>query len=402
MRLLERVREFGEKIVYYPGQKIIQQGQQNNHFYLIESGRVNVFVEGAERVRLVYLDSGDYFGEVSCLTGEVISASYGADGEVILRRTDREGLFRLLKEFPVLNRNIIETLCKKIRQGDCRDSFSEVPALYDEETRALPEQRSRPAVGLALGAGGVRGMAHIGVAKVLKQNKIPIDMIAGTSAGALVGSCLASGMGPFELEVVVKGLRWSKIATPVWPPRQAFLNNEKMGQLLDRFIGNREFKDLTIPLAVVATDANTGEEVVIGQGKVSDAVRASTAIPAIFEPVKLFGRDLVDGATVNAVPASVCRAMGADIVIAVSVGDFKFESGPPKNIVMTILHYTDMMLKKQVELQENRWADVVIRVKRPHLSGYNFREAREFIKEGERVAALMVPRIKGIIKTWSK
>lgn len=255
-------------------------------------------------------------------------------------------------------------------------------------------------IGLALGAGVVRGMAHIGVIRSLQKNGIPVDLVAGTSAGALVGACLAAGLPVEKMEEVARGLRWSKIAAPVLPPGKAFLSNERLGQLVDRILEGRTFAQLNLPFAVVAADASTGEEVVIREGRVSDAIRASSAIPAIFEPVILSGRTLVDGAVVNMVPASICRAMGADMVIAVSVGDFSFQSGPPRNIIMAILRYTDMMLKKQVALSKNQWADIVINVERPDLSGYNFREARHYIREGERAADGVVPRIKALIGAW--
>lgn len=258
----------------------------------------------------------------------------------------------------------------------------------------------RPKIGLALGAGLVRGMAHIGVVRSLRKNNIPVDMVAGTSAGALVGACLAAGMTPGEMEEVARKLRWSKIAVPVMPPGKAFLSNERLGQLVDRVLNGKSFGQLAIPFAVVAADVCTGEEVVIREGRVADAVRASTAIPAIFEPVKLVDRTLVDGAVVNMVPASVCRAMGSDLVIAVSVGNFSFQSGPPRNVIMAILRYTDMMLKEQVALTKNQWADIVINVERPDLSGYSFRETRQFIREGERAADRMIPGIKAMIQEW--
>jgi NTE family protein len=202
------------------------------------------------------------------------------------------------------------------------------------------------------------------------------------------------------MEEIAKSLRWSKIAAPVLPPGRAFLNNEKLGQLVDRVISGKTFSQLNIPFAVVAADTCTGEEVVIREGRVADAVRASTAIPAIFEPVKLGDRVLMDGAVLNMVPASVCRSMGADIVVAVSVSDFHFQPGSPRNMIMAILRYTDMMLKRQVALSQNQWADIVISVERPDLSGYNFREARQFIREGERAANSVIPRIKSLISSW--
>jgi len=468
--LTSRMGEVGEPVKYHPGEKIIMQGHNNFSFFLILSGHVGVYSGGQEKVHLAHLSPGEYFGELSCLTGEAPSSTYAAVDSVELMKTGREGLLKLMSDLPDLNRHIIETLCCMIRQESCNfsaaplspeetgggDGLTDAPSLavrflaemagdygtpgkylspealeklkepglfsnagelreaveraailslgpeIDESMFTAKKQPhpGRPLVGLALGAGVVRGMAHIGVIRSLKRNGIPVDMAAGTSAGALVGACLASGVSVDSMDKFARELSWSRVAAPVIPPGKAFLNNEKLGVLLDRIIGGKDFSQLQIPLAVVAADACTGEEVVIREGRVSDAVRASTAIPAIFEPVKLFNRTLVDGATVNMVPASVCRAMGADIVIAVSVCDFSFESGPPRNIIMAILRYTDLMLKKQVMLAKNQWADIVISVERPDLAGHSFREARHFIREGERVTDRMIPRIKAIMGAW--
>ncbi|MBM7853962.1 putative acylesterase/phospholipase RssA/CRP-like cAMP-binding protein [Desulfohalotomaculum tongense] len=276
--------------------------------------------------------------------------------------------------------------------------IGEEEIIFQARTTATTE---KPKVGLALGSGAVRGMAHIGAAKVLKKHNIPIDMIAGTSAGALMGACLAAGVEPEKLERIVENMSWSRISKPLFP-KSAFLSNSKLGQFLERIIGKKEFCELDIPFVAVATDAHTGEEVVLKRGKVSEAVKASAAIPVLFEPVELFGRKLIDGAVVNMVPASVCRSMGADIVIAVSVTDFSFETGPPKNIYMSVLHYMDMLVKKQVVEVENRWADILVKVDKPGLSAYSFKDTRQLIKEGELAAEKAIPRIKELITAWQK
>ena len=463
--LTSRMGEVGERVKYRPGEKMLMQGHNNFSFFLILTGHVDVYSGGPDKVHLVRLGPGEYFGEISCLTGEGPSSTYIAVDSAEIMKTDREGLLKLMSDLPDLNRHILETLCCMIRQDSCgiqpssvevRGALADAPSLAvkflaelagdygtpgkylspealeklkepglfntAEDLREAVERAAilslgpeieasmftaikqphpeRPLIGLALGAGVVRGMAHIGVIRSLEKNRIPVDMVAGTSAGALVGACLASGVTVDSMDKFARELSWSRVAVPVIPPGKAFLNNEKLGLLLDRIIGGKDFSQLQIPLAVVAADACTGEEVVIREGRVSEAVRASPAIPAIFEPVKLFDRTLVDGATVNMVPASVCRAMGADIVIAVSVSDFSFESGPPRNIIMAILRYTDLMLKKQVMMAKNQWSDIVISVVRPDLAGYSFREARHFIREGERATDRMIPRIKAIMGAW--
>ncbi|MFZ5646616.1 MAG: patatin-like phospholipase family protein [Bacillota bacterium] len=401
--LKSRMGEMADQVKCLPGDRIVIQGRKNPHFYLVKSGRIEVFHEDGGKILLARLSPGEYFGEVSCLTGEVSSATYAVAGSAELLKTDREGLLKLMSELPEFNRHVVETLCSMVKnEGADRGQFHFPVQDGTGESRREKETgpAGRPLVGLALGAGVVRGVAHIGVIRSLKKNGIPVDLIAGTSAGALVGACLAAGVPLDKIEEFARGLRWSRVAAPVIPPGRAFFNNEKLAVLLDKIIGEKTFSELEIPLAVVAADACTGEEVVIREGKVSDAVRASSAIPAIFEPVSLFGRTLIDGGTVNMVPASVCRSMGADIVIAVSVSDFSFQSGPPRNIIMAILRYTDMMLKKQVTQSKNQWADVVVSVERPDLSGYNFREARQFIREGQSAADSVIPMIKSLMAAW--
>lgn len=398
------IEEVGEPVHCRPGEKIILQGRECPLFYFVKSGRVEIYAEGAEKNVLAVLSAGEYFGEVACLSGTVSQATYAAGDCAELVRTDREGLLKLLADLPEFNRQVVDTLCRLIRMGiyDRAGSAGEAPGPEEAVEASGETARSlrRPVIGLAMGAGVVRGMAHIGVIKSLVRNKIPVDLVVGTSAGALVGACLTAGRTVEEMEDFALRLRWSKVAAPVLPPGRAFLNNEKLGSLLESFIGDKSFQDLSIPLAVVAADSCSGEEVVIREGRVSEAIRASTAIPAIFEPVSLLGRTLVDGGTVNMIPASVCRSMGADIVIAVSVSDFHFQHGPPKNIVLAILRTFDMALKKQVAMAKNQWADVVIDVKRPDLSGYSFRESRQFIREGEKMADRMMPVIKNLIGQW--
>ncbi len=179
-----------------------------------------------------------------------------------------------------------------------------------------------PKVGLALSGGTFRGMAHIGVLKALEDESIPIDMISGTSAGALAGACYARERKAAILEELMLGLDWRKLAGLIdlnlillW---KGFVQGEKAKSFLSSIIGDIRFEDLEIPLSVVATDVQSMEEIVINEGSVAEAVRASISMPMIFTPVKWRGRFLVDGGVVNPMPVNVVRNMGAEIVIAVN------------------------------------------------------------------------------------
>jgi len=179
-----------------------------------------------------------------------------------------------------------------------------------------------PKVGLALSGGTFRGMAHIGVLKALEDESIPIDMISGTSAGALAGACYAKERKAAILEEIMLGLDWRKLAGLIdlnlillW---KGFVQGQRAKSFLSSIIGNVRFEDLEIPLSVVATDIRSMEEIVINEGSVAEAVRASISMPMIFTPVKWRGRFLVDGGVVNPMPVDVVRNMGAEVVIAVN------------------------------------------------------------------------------------
>jgi NTE family protein len=184
-----------------------------------------------------------------------------------------------------------------------------------------PEGKT-PKVGLALSGGTARAMAHIGVLKALEDASIPIDMISGTSAGALSGACYAKERNAAILEEMMLGLDWRKLVglfdlnlILLW---KGFVQGQRVKSLLSSIIGNVRFEDLEIPLSVVATDIRSMEEIVINEGSVAKAVRASISVPMVFTPVKWRGRFLIDGGAVNPLPVDVVRKMGAEVVIAVN------------------------------------------------------------------------------------
>src|SRR6202007_3110285 len=161
--------------------------------------------------------------------------------------------------------------------------------LHADTTPAL-----RPGIGLALGGGFARGMAHLGVLQTLEQNRIPISCIAGTSVGSILGAAYASGASLARIMATCRTLRLRDIAR--WRvSRLGFASNHRLGDLIERVFEARQFEDLRIPMAVVATDLNTGEPVVISHGDLIDAIRASCAFPGLFEPVELGTRCLADG-----------------------------------------------------------------------------------------------------------
>jgi NTE family protein len=212
--------------------------------------------------------------------------------------------------------------------------------------------KKKSKIGLVLGSGAARGLAHIGALKALQGKNINIDMIAGSSIGALIGACYAKSkkvtdIEELALEIDIK--RLTKLLDPnfAWFFR-GVIYGKKVKDLLSTIIGNVKFKDLKIPLAVITTDANTGEEVVIRDGSVLEAVRASISIPVIFMPVKIGDRFLMDGGIVDPIPVSIVRGMGADYVIACNVIQI-----PRKNKEHVVLDSNDLFNRRNSIMKKN-------------------------------------------------
>jgi len=179
----------------------------------------------------------------------------------------------------------------------------------------------RKKIGLALGSGAARGFAHIGVIKVLEANRIPISMVAGTSMGALIGALYAAGLSGDELEEIACNVDFKTVAKLFMPTPSlsGLISGNRIAELLESLVGDVNIKSLKIPLAVVAVDIESAEEVVITEGSLIEAVRASISIPGIFTAANYQDRFLVDGGLLNPVPVDVVRDMGANFVIAVNV-----------------------------------------------------------------------------------
>jgi len=204
-------------------------------------------------------------------------------------------------------------------------------------------------IGLALGSGSARGLAHVGVIMALEAYNIPIDIIAGTSIGSVIGGLYASGATIRQLEEVALSIKKSKtlfLIDPVFP-HSGLISGDRIEKMLNQFgIKDKTFDDLKIPFAAVATDVESGAEVILNQGKVIDAVRASISIPGIFTPVKYQDYYLVDGGVVDPVPVDVVKMMGADIIIAVNLAKIS-----PYNAVLMVDKETGLL--KEVENLED-------------------------------------------------
>jgi NTE family protein len=249
-----------------------------------------------------------------------------------------------------------------------------------------------PSVGLALGGGFARGLAHIGVLKVLQEEGIPINFIAGTSVGSVVGAAYCSGISAKELEEVAALVRFKDFAR--WTlSRYGLASNDRMGAFLRKFLKCQTFEELKIPLAVAATDFATGEGVVFRSGPLVDAVRASCAYPGMFRPVEIGGRLLVDGLLAHAVPTVPLREMGAQCVIAVYLSAHWVNLDGPRHLFDVVGQCFSIAQAKMCGLWEAA-ADLVLQ---PDVRGFSydgFDRAPELIRAGEAAARAALPAIK--------
>jgi len=248
---------------------------------------------------------------------------------------------------------------------------------------------ARPKVGLALGGGFARGIAHLGVLKVLEANRVPVDCIAGTSVGALIAASYACGAPLAGLERLAAATQFKDFArwTLSW---MGLASNERLENYLQRVCAVSKFEELKIPLAIAATDLGTGEAVYFTRGEIGPPLRASCAYPGLFLPVEHEGRILVDGFLAAAVPVEAARSLGADIVIAVYL-----ESGgdaPPKTMA-EIISRSFSIMQRHAQQSWRKDADAVIE---PLVKGYtwdDFSKTPELIAAGEAAARAAMPRI---------
>jgi len=254
------------------------------------------------------------------------------------------------------------------------------------------EPGTRPKIGLALGSGAARGAAHVGVIKLLEQEGIPIDIIAGTSVGAFIGALYAGGQPVSAFEKVLPTVRWRQLVNFTMPPK-ALVSNHPMARFVEKYIGPVNFEDLSIPFAAVAADAVSGEAQIFNKGRVSHAICASTAIPGFIKPYHYQDRYLLDGAVVHPVPVALTKSMGADIVIAVDLSTPVL--GEPKNFVATILNTIEIMSQKMIA-EEVQMADVVLR---PNVTAnsVSFKLSTQNIEMGEQAAREAIALIKSKI-----
>jgi len=253
----------------------------------------------------------------------------------------------------------------------------------------MPIQKKK--IGLALSGGAVLGIAHLGVIKVLEENHIPIDLIAGTSAGSLVGALLAAGYSSDEMFRMIKSLSWGKLSK-LTIPKMGLLNSKLLGRFLESELGRIDIADLPKPFAAVAVDLTSGKQVILREGPVSEAVRASCAIPGIFTPLVREKQVLVDGGVLNFLPTDVVRNMGADYVIAVKLTPSIKNKKPPESIFQILLNSFQLGIAQIAEHAPD--GDVTIIPDLTGLNPHDFKQAETLFQRGYDAALVAIEQIR--------
>lgn len=246
-------------------------------------------------------------------------------------------------------------------------------------------------VAIALGGGAARGFAHVGVIKALEAQGIVPDIVVGTSAGSVVGALYVSGLSGFELQQVALGMEEDMLSD--WTlPNRGVLRGEALQAFINQRVKQRTMQRLPKPLGVVATDLQSGDKVLFRTGDTGMAVRASSAVPGVFQPVEISGRDYVDGGLTSPVPVQSARAMGADFVIAVDISNVNRREKLAGTV--DVLLQTFAIMGHTLSSHELKDADVVIRPKTAVLSTMDFESRHLAILEGEKAVAAIMPELK--------
>ncbi|QEZ47102.1 patatin-like phospholipase family protein [Cupriavidus oxalaticus] len=274
-------------------------------------------------------------------------------------------------------------------------AFGPRPAPPVATAPAAPPTPRPIKIGLALGGGAARGFAHIGVIKALEAQGIHADLVTGTSAGAVVAALYASGLDGFRLNKLALTMDEASIADWALPFGTRFggwLKGEALQNYVNRQVQNRPIEAMKLPLGIVATDLKTGEKILFRRGNTGQAVRASSSVPGVFQPVSIQGHDYVDGGLVEPVPVDSARAMGADFVIAVNISA---DPSAQKNAGQSgVLLQTTAIMGQSINKMALSRADVVIRPELPDMGGSDFNARNRAVLAGEQATAAVMATLR--------
>lgn len=255
-------------------------------------------------------------------------------------------------------------------------------------------------LGLALGGGAARGFAHVGVIQVLEEAGIQPDLVVGTSAGSLVAALYASGKNSVQLKRVAETMEEAEITDWMMPIlNRGALRGEALARYVNTQVGGRLIEQMKLPLGIVATDLHSGEPVLFRRGNTGSAVRASSAVPAVFQPVKIGAREYVDGGLVSPVPVRQARDMGANVVIAVDISTDP--EGSPASDTFQILMQTFNIMGKSLNTVLLKDADVVVKPSLMGVKSADFAARRRSIEAGREAMLKQLPRLKEILAGYA-
>jgi NTE family protein len=268
-----------------------------------------------------------------------------------------------------------------------------VVAPVQAPSASLPVAKAPARIGLALGGGAARGFAHVGVIQVLEEAGIRPDIVVGTSAGSLVAALYASGRNGAQLQQVAESLEEAALTDWTLPIfGRGALKGEALARYVSSLVNHKLIEEMPMPLGIVATDLGSGQGVLFRRGSTGTAVRASSAVPSVFQPVTIAGRDYVDGGLVSPVPVGFARQMGADLVIAVDI------SSPPEGQAtgdsLQILLQTFAIMSKSINRFELKDADVVVRPALAGVKSADFTAKRRSIEAGRRAMQQALPQLR--------
>lgn len=258
------------------------------------------------------------------------------------------------------------------------------------------EDKKKLKVAVVLGGGAARGFAHVGVLRILEQEKIPIDMIIGTSVGSLIGALYAANPNSLDLEWTAFKIEKEDIFDfSLLSAKWGTVKGERIEEFINKKIGNKNIEQLKIPFAAVATYIYTGEKIVLDKGSVAKAVHASSAIPGVFVPVTHQGKFLVDGGVVENLPVETARAKGADIIIAVDIG--KSVYNPNIASVFDVILQSVNIMGHEINKSKARNADVLIEPNVGNVGITDFSQKKALIEAGMAATKKQIPRIKQLL-----
>ncbi len=254
---------------------------------------------------------------------------------------------------------------------------------------------SKYKVGLALCGGVAYGVAQIGVLKALTKAGIKIDCLAGTSAGAIIAAAYASGLPLDQIEQIGINTSWGELFS-FRPSRKGLVSSGPIEQYIRNYLKVATFEELKKPLAVVATDICSGEEVVFTKGPLDKAVRASCSIPGIYSPVELAGKQLVDGGMAENVPVKALKSLGADVILAVNLFGHHQVFPPASNVFQIMMRVWYFFVREESAWREH--ADVIMEPDLRLFDLFDFSEGKDIIAAGEKEAERQMPKIKQVIQ----